>query len=418
MEQISCSLTTIILKYFEYVKKVTVFFIILLLLTSCTSSTKNNSSLLQKVDSVLQIAEEQSIAMAESLIDKPNTFPRSINENGELVTSDSEWWCSGFFPGTLWYLYENSNNEVLKKYAEIYTNRIDHDQWNSIDHDIGFIVFCSYGNGYRLTQNPEYKAIIKSAAHKLALRMNPKTAALLSWNPAPWNNQWQYPVIIDNMMNLELLMWTGLNYNDGDLIKTAEMHANTTIRNHYRSDNSCFHVISYDTITGQPHIKQTAQGFSDESAWARGQSWGLYGFTMMYRESKNKIYLNQAIKIADFLVNHPNLPNDKIPYWDYDAPDIPNALRDASASAIMASALLELSEYADEPKATKYKSTAAKQIETLCSNEYLAGVGENGNFILKHSLGHMPMKSEVDVPLSYADYYFVEALMRYKNLKE
>jgi unsaturated chondroitin disaccharide hydrolase len=387
-----------------------------LFIASCNSSKHDAKEiLLQKVDSALSIAAQQSILMAESLMDKPNQFPRSVNANGDLVTSNSEWWCS---PGTLWYLYENSNNAVVKDYAEAFTLRIEHDTWNSFDHDIGFIIYCSYGNGYRLTGNPSYKPIIKSAAEKLATRMHPKTKALLSWNPGPWNSHWQYPVIIDNMMNLELLMWAGENYNDSNLINIALTHSNTTITNHYRPDNSCFHVVSYDTITGQPHIKQTAQGFSNESAWARGQSWGLYGYTMMYRESKDQKYLDQAIKIADLLVNHPNLPDDKIPYWDYDAPNIPDALRDASAGAIMASALLELSTMVTDEKAKDYFTTAEKQIETLCGSEYIAKEGENGHFILKHSVGHMPMNSEVDVPLSYADYYFVEALIRYKNLKE
>jgi unsaturated chondroitin disaccharide hydrolase len=223
-------------------------------------------------------------------------------------------------------------------------------------------------------------------------------------------------VIIDNMMNLELLEEASKKFNVPHFAEIAETHANTTMKNHFRTDGSSYHVVSYDTITGQPEKKNTAQGYSDESAWARGQAWGLYGFTMMYRETGKLDYLLQATKIADFIINHPNLPKDRIPYWDFNAPDIPNAKRDVSAGAIMCSALLELQLYADKEKSKQYLAVAEEQLNALCSYDYLAVKGENANFLLKHSVGNMPNGTEIDVPLSYADYYFVEAMTRYISI--
>lgn len=219
-------------------------------------------------------------------------------------------------------------------------------------------------------------------------------------------------------MNLEMLVWSAKKFQQPYFNKVALTHANTTLKNHFRPDYSSYHVVSYDTLTGQAEARQTSQGYSDESAWARGQAWGLYGYTMMFRETKNSLYLQQAKAVADFIIHHPNLPEDKIPYWDFNASDIPEALRDASAGAIICSALLELSGYVDPDKAAEYRKVAEIQLKTLCSPAYLASSGENANFILKHSVGHFMKDIEVDVPLTYADYYFVEALLRYRKIRE
>ena len=220
-------------------------------------------------------------------------------------------------------------------------------------------------------------------------------------------------MIIDNMMNLEMLMWSADRFGEERFREIAVSHADATMKNHFRPDFSSYHVVSYDTVTGGVEVRQTSQGYSDESAWARGQAWGLYGYTMMYRFTHDARYLEQAKHIARFLLDHKNLPEDKIPYWDFDAPDIPDALRDVSAGAIICSALLELSDYVQEPLRDEYMAVAERQIEALCSPDYLAGEGENCNFLLKHGVGNHPKGTEIDVPLSYADYYFVEALMRY-----
>jgi hypothetical protein len=277
------------------------------------------------------------------------------------------------------------------------------------------MIYCSFGNGLRLTGEESYNEVILTAAKSLSTRFRPLNGCIQSWGS---NNKWQCPVIIDNMMNLELLMWAFKKSGDSSFYKIAVSHSDTTIKNHYRADFSSYHVVSYDTISGKVEVKQTHQGYADESAWARGQVWGLYGYTVMYRETGLVRYLDQAKHIADFLINHPNMPEDKIPYWDFNAPDIPNALRDASAGSIMASALIELSQYVDKPTSTGYLEVAEKQLRTLSSPEYLANAGENGNFILKHGVGHLPGKSEIDVPLTYGDYYFIEGLLRYKSLLE
>jgi hypothetical protein len=278
---------------------------------------------------------------------------------------------------------------------------------------MGFKVYCSFGTGYRLTKNQHYKDVIIESAKTLSTRFNDKAGVIRSWDHH--KEQWAYPVIIDNMMNLELLFAATKLTGDSSFYKIAVTHANTTMKNHYRPDYSSYHVVDYDTATGQVKVKQTAQGYANESAWARGQSWGLYGYTMCYRFTKDKKYLQQAEHIASFILNHPNLPKDIVPYWDYNAPNIPNEPRDASAASIMTSALYELSVYSVNGK--KYRETADKILQNL-TNYYRSPAGESKGFILLHSTGSKPANSEVDVPLTYGDYYYLEALLRSKKLKE
>jgi unsaturated chondroitin disaccharide hydrolase len=272
------------------------------------------------------------------------------------------------------------------------------------------MMYCSFGTASRLEPKPEYKQVLLNSAKSLSTRFNPAVGCIKSWDSKPSD----FLVIIDNMMNLELLFWATRETGDSSFYKIAVTHANTTIKNHYRPDYSSYHVINYNALTGAVQEKKTAQGFADQSAWARGQAWGLYGFTVMYRETRDKKYLEQANSIAKFLLNNPNLPADKIPYWDFNAPNIPNALRDASAGAIMASALLELCRYSDKASGQNYFKTAETIIKTLSLPAYRSKPETNGGFILQHSVGHFPAGTEIDVPLTYADYYFVEAMKRYK----
>jgi rhamnogalacturonyl hydrolase YesR len=397
-------------------KQITYFLLLATFLLSCTTSAKKEKPLEQVIEESLDFATSQSLRMAESLKDQPTRLPQTIDADGKLVSCNSSWWVSGFFPGVLWYLYENNPTDSLKEWAIDYTLRVEDQKFTTNNHDVGFMIFCSFGNAYRLTGDTVYKEVIHTASNSLITRFNPIVGCIRSWDYAPWSAKWQYPVIIDNMMNLEMLEWASKAFNDTTYSYIAESHANTTLKNHFRDDFSSYHVVSYDTITGQVEKKNTAQGYSDDSAWARGQGWGLYGYTMMYRETGNKAYLEQAEGIVGFILHHPNLPEDKIPYWDFDAPDIPDAKRDASAGALICSALIELSGYVQADKAKEYLAVAEKQLRTLSSPEYRAEPGQNGNFILKHSVGHMPNGSEVDVPLTYADYYYVEALMRMKKL--
>ena len=383
-----------------------------LLLSACTSEPKEEP-IGSVIERGLKTATDQALLMAKELENQEGKLPKSMKD-GKLETSDYSWWCSGFFPGELWYLYEVYPTPELKRYAELYTARVEKAKTITNNHDVGFMLNCSYGNGYRLTGNPKYKEVMIEGAHSLATRYNPQLGLMRSWDSD--KQKWQYAVIIDNMMNLEFLMWAGRATGDSTFTQMAISHADKTMANHFRPDYSSYHVVSYDTITAQPHIKQTHQGYADESAWARGQAWALYGYTMMYREAKKQAYLEQANHIAQFLMNHPNMPADKIPYWDFDCPDIPHTVRDASAAAIMASALIELSQFNPNDFGKQCLNFAEQQIRSLTSPAYLATPGTNANFTIMHCTGHLPGNSEVDVPLSYADYYYVEALLRLRNV--
>jgi len=387
-------------------------FIPALLFASCNTEKKEPMS--KVIERGLARSTEQALLMSKELEDKEGRLPKTIKPDGTLETSDYAWWCSGFFPGELWYLYESNPTDELKKYAELYTNRVEPAKTLTDTHDLGFMLYCSFGNGYRITGNPTYKEVMVTGANSLATRYNPAIGVIRSWD---FNKDvWQFPVIIDNMMNLEFFTWASRATGNPEYKEMALSHADKTIQHHFRPDNSCYHVVSYDTITGVPHIRQTHQGLADESSWARGQAWALYGYTMMFRETAEPIYLEQARCIAQFIMNHPNLPEDKVPYWDFDDPKIPDVPRDASAAAIMASAFIELSQMDNSQFGKDCLTLAEQQLRSLTSPEYLAEKGSNQFFVLKHSTGHLPGNSEVDVPLSYADYYYVEALLRMKKV--
>lgn len=383
-----------------------------LLLAACNNP--GNEPLASVVDRGLQLSTEQALLMAKELETQEGKVPKSMNKEGKLATSDYHWWCCGFYPGQLWYLYENNPTPELKKYAEMYTDRIEKVKNITYSHDVGFMLNCSYGNGLRITGNPAYKDVLVTGAHSLATRYDSIVGAIRSWDFS--KDKWQFPVIIDNMMNLELFTWTAKTTGDDSFMKMALSHADVTMKNHFRPDYSCYHVVSYDTLTAIPHIKQTHQGYADESAWARGQAWALYGYTMMYRETSEPRYLEHAKQVATYIMNHPTMPADKVPYWDFDAPGIPDVPRDASAAAIMASAFVDLSQIDKGEFGKQCFAIAEQQIRSLTSPQYLAVKGENCFFTLMHSTGHFPGKSEVDVPISYADYYYVETLMKMKKI--
>ncbi len=382
--------------------------IILLFSISCSNPQSRKEekekfikTTMQKVISQLgrQVKEQKDSAM----------FPVSF-DNGKTSIKPVQDWTSGFFPGSLWYLYKYTGDEKWKTSAKKWTEMLSSAQYLTNTHDLGFMVFCSYGNGFKYGNQNDYAAVILQASKSLASRFDSKTGCIKSWD-----QKGKYLVIIDNMMNLEMLLWASKHSADFTLYKIAITHAETTIKNHFRPDFSSFHVLNYDTITGNVIWKHTAQGYSDSSLWARGQSWGLYGFTLMYRETKDKKYLDQAKHIADLLISYKSMPPDGIPYWDYSDPAIPKTNRDVSAACIMASALLELYKYAEEPASGKYYAFAEKILHSLSSDDYMAKPGTNGNFILLHSVGNKPANSQVDVPLNYADYYFIEALLRYED---
>lgn len=337
--------------------------------------------------------------------------PQSYKD-GKLITFDIKWWCSGFYAGSLWYIYEQTRGMSILEDAEKALKVLEPNQTFTENHDLGFMMYCSFGNAYRLTNKLEYKTIIQRSAKSLSTRYRPVIQSIQSWGK---NKHWNCPVIIDNMMNLEMLYWASEQGGDKKYKEIAIAHSNTTLQNHYRPDFSSFHVVDYNLANGRIMRKATWQGAADSSSWSRGQAWGLYGFTMMYRFTKDERYLKQAQGIAQFILNHPNLPADKIPYWDFDAQGIPFATRDASAAAIIASALLELGQYTTGAQKEGFKSAAETMIYSLASPAYRAKHGENGGFLLMHSTGAYPMHSEIDVPLIYADYYYLETLARYKK---
>ena len=400
----------------------TKFLLFILLIGNCSQST-----IAQDYKKIFGSAEKQTTYMLEQIRQskeawvndsqnkkKPEVFfPRTLSPEGKLSLIPAKDWTSGFFPGVLWFLYEFTGKKEWKEKAESFTALIENEKMNSGTHDTGFKIYCSFGNGYRLTNNATYREVIIQSAKTLSKRFKPKVGCIRSWDHN--KDKWDYPVIIDNMMNLELLFEATKMTGDSSFHKIAVSHANTTMKNHFRPDYSSYHVIDYDTLTGKVLKKNTHQGFSHESAWSRGQVWGLYGFTMCYRETKNKNYLDLAEKIAGFILNHPNLPKDMVPYWDFNAPGIPDEPRDASAATIMASAFYELSLYSKDGK--KYRQIADKIIKNLTS-DYSSPISENKGFILLHSTGSKPMNSEVDVPLNYADYFYLEALLRQKKLNE
>ncbi|WP_338358395.1 glycoside hydrolase family 88 protein [Yeosuana marina] len=387
------------------------FIVPIFMLCGCHKNVKDiqNSS---SIDSVFERANTQYKYLADLL---PNDrFPRSFEDN-KLIASKSNDWCSGFYPGCLLYTFEYTKDSVLLIDAEKSLKVLEQEKTNKATHDLGFMMFCSFGNAYKITGNEAYKNVVKESAYSLASRFDSVVGCIRSWDFSTWNSKWQYPVIIDNMMNLEMLMWAGKEFADSTLTKIAISHANKTMQNHFRDDYSSYHVVSYDTITGAVEKKTTFQGYADESAWARGQGWGLYGFTMMYRFTKDQKYLNHAKGIANYILNNPNMPKDMIPYWDFNAPDIPTAKRDASAAAVMASAFLELKDYVSKEDALRYTEAAKKMLSSLSSQQYLAEKETNNGFLLKHSVGHFPKNSEIDTPLIYADYYFLEALLKLKK---
>ena len=369
-----------------------------------------------KIDSVFQFGAQHYLTMADHL--EKGKFPKTYHpEKGTFETSNSDWWTSGFYPGTLLYLYDQTYIKPLLTEAERILEDLKKEQYNTSTHDLGFMMYCSFGNAYRIDPNPEYEKVLINSARSLATRYNDTVKSIRSWDSATWNKAGDddLVVIIDNMMNLELLFWATAHTKDSMYYNIAVNHANTTIKNHYRPDFSSYHEVIYDEHTGAVKARLTNQGFADASSWARGQAWGLYGFVVMFRETGDQKYLNQAQHIADFILNNPNLPEDKIPYWDFDVDTIPNALRDSSAAAIIASALLRLSGYAQGEKKSTYFQNAETILKNLMSPKYLAEKGELGGFLLKHAVGNMPNNTEIDVPLTYGDYYFVEALKRYKN---
>ena len=334
---------------------------------------------------------------------------------GKLDMRSIYWWTSGHFPGSLWYLYEATGDDFFKNRATVWTEFIAPNSKVSDNHDVGFIMYCSFGNARRLLKTDKYDGLLLETAASLSKRFNPGLGLLRSWGPL--DEKKNFLVIPDNMMNLEILEWAAkAKGGEKRFDDIARSHATKTMAHHFRADGGTYHVLNYDQrpgFCGAVQEVRRGQGLSCETAWSRGQSWAIYGYTMMYRETRDPAYLDFAQKVANFAIDNPNMPEDGVPYWDYGAP---GEERDSSAAAIMASGMLELSTVVSCGKGEKYRAFAVKQLLTLCSDDYFARPGENGDWLLKHGVGHKPGNGEVDVPLDYGDYYFLEALLRFKAL--
>lgn len=408
--------------------KILTFFILgVFFITSCTNG--KNKAKENFIHENVEFATAQTKLMLANVGEPTGkNYPRTANENGTLRVTDMYDWTPGFFAGSLWYLYELTDDSTWRNNAEKWTHSLEPLKTYTDNHDLGFMMYCGYGNAERLASKPEYKDILMESARSLSTRYNEKIQSIKSWNGGKaWGDttKWTFPVIIDNMMNLELLFNASKISGNKQFYDIAVKHANTIIKNHFRDDFSSFHVVDYDTLTGDVRFRGTAQGFSDNSTWARGQAWAIYGFTMVYRETKDSSYLNTAKHLADYFIK--NLPADFVPLWDFNvgqtgftplgksyAVEFQEKLKDASAAAIVCSALFELGEATQN---SSYTETAIKMLYSLASPNYRATLGTNANFLIMHCVGSIPHKSEIDVPLCYADYYFLEALVRYKKLK-
>lgn len=395
--------------------------LVALFFTACSSSNKtsdiiedNFSFASEQLRFSLSVIEDMKNNFTEEQKGKQWVCPRNIEPDGTTRLVASRDWTSGFFPGELWYMYEYTNDEYWKQEAEKYTQYIEREKSNGGTHDMGFKIYCSFGNGYRLTNNHHYKDVMLESAKTLTTRYKEHIGCIRSWDHN--RDKWQYPVIIDNMMNLELLYWAFKESGDSLYYHVAVNHAQTTLKNHFRPDHSSYHVIDYDTISGQVIHKHTHQGYAHESAWSRGQAWGLYGYTMSYRETRIPEFLEQAKNIAHYIFTSSTLPGDLIPYWDFNAPNIPDEARDVSAATVSASALYELSMY-DKENGAQYKKWAGIILENI-TQHYRTKQNTNAGFLLLRSTGSAPSHSEVDVPIIYADYYFLEALLRKAKLEE
>jgi hypothetical protein len=397
------------------------------ILALCTAAVAADaeSALRSALPDIFKRSEAHYKALLKAMETQKGDMNPKRFENGKLVVIPPKDWCSGFFPGSLWYLYEYTKDDFWKKAAVDYTERlIEPLRHDASNHDVGFRTYCSAGNALRLTGDKRYADFLHDTAAALRTRYDDKIGLIRSWNSPKASGHFgaQYIVIIDNMMNLELLEWDAKNGGSPKSDAISRSQADITDRHHFRPDGSAYHILDYNVDTRKIRGIFAGQGACVEGTWSRGQAWAIYGYTVMHRETQNPRYLARAMSAADYWLNEPNVPADGIPYWDFKALEIPNEPRDASAAAIVASALLELCKSAPAPKAAIYRAGAVRILTSLASPAYFAAQGENGDFLLMHCVGNKPGRiatgkdGEVDVPLNYADYYFLEALLRLKNL--
>lgn len=349
------------------------------------------------------------------VVSSPDMIPNSVDAGSSTwkFTRPGGWTC-GFWPGELWYLYEGTGDTLFRDNALKVTDAIVPVAYRTPhSHDVGFMVMPSIGSAYRFTGEKKYLDALVSAADSLVTLYNPKVGSILSWPNMAKKMGWRHNTIIDNMLNLELLFWVAQNCDRPDLYEIAFRHAETTMKYQFRDDWSTYHVTVFDPDTGEFIAGHTHQGWKDETMWARGQAWAVYGFTMAYRFTRDERFLETAVHAVDAYLSR--LPEDGIPYWDFDAGEqLESQPKDCSAAAIVASALLELQSYLPENQAKRYLKEARRTIKTLSAAPYRAG--DQCSAFLLHATGHLPNGYEIDASISYADYYYIEALIRLKTI--
>lgn len=364
-----------------------------------------------EIESIIEKSDKQYAVLLDSAY-QANKIPRSLDEHGKIdwVKHNMDW-TEGFFPGVCWKLYESTKDEKWKKAADYFQNQFIKAKDVNTTHDLGFMFYCSFGEGYKLTKDEKYKQVVIDASNALISRFDPKVGCIKSWDFG--KEKWTFPVIIDNMLNLEMLFEASILTGDEKYRNVAISHADVTLKNHFRKDYSTWHVVDYNPKDGTVFKKLTHQGIADDSRWARGQGWALYGYTMCYRYTKDPKYLEQAKNVANLVTA--NLSDDYVPVWDFDVKDPKIRYKDASAGALYASAFIELYQYTNN---AQYKNLATKMLNSLSSDKYFSKYGENKGFLLMHSVGNFPKNGEIDVPINYADYYYLEALLRLKKLNK
>lgn len=382
-------------------------FVTVFILVSCAQHNENGT-----YDQKIHMTMQQMVGVTDSM-------PRNVlagQTRWNLRPNVEQEWCGGFWDGCLWYDYALTGQADVLHAATETAHRMEYLMIRPVfDHDLGFLTITSLLNGYRFSPDTEtreeFRRTLLICADSLAMLYNPQVGTLLSW-PRHVPTYGGHNTIMDNMINLELLFWASEQTGNPAYATMARSHADTTMAYHFREDATSFHVAVYDPVTGQHLYNCTHQGLNDSSLWARGQAWAIYGYTMVYRYTHDKQYLRFAQRVADVYLAR--LPEDGVPYWDFCDLRIPDAPRDASAAAIVASALYELSGYVSGDNSFRYRAAADHMLQSL-STDYLAP--EDSPAILAHSTGHHPAGSEIDASIIYADYYYLEALYRQSRNK-
>jgi len=375
----------------------------------------------QLPDSLIQNALRVSYEHLEASVleVKDSTrFPSYAPHNLQWSYFNSGGWTSGFYPGCLWLAYELSGRNEFKTWAKRWTAGLEKEAENTGTHDLGFMFGCSFGNGIKNVSPDEavtYKETLVMAAITLDKRYSPKVGMLRCyWDEPPFSQDTTlFPVVVDIMMNLELLFWGTEHGAPASLKEHAISHALNTYRDFVRPDGSSYHVVRYNKDSGTIFNKGQLQGQNENSTWTRGHAWFIYGMTVCYRYTKDETFLTKACLLADYFLKR--LTPDNVSAWDFDSKPEYKDTKDASATAIVSSALFELSTYVKDPtRKEKYLDKATAMLAALCSKKYLAE-GEKTNALLLHSTQYLtqPGNQNTDKPAIFADYYFLEAIKRY-----